>query len=59
VLIEPLGVETILHIRSGEQSLLSIVAGMTNLRIGDEVRFDINRNRLHYFQSDGVRIPVS
>jgi multiple sugar transport system ATP-binding protein len=59
VLIEPLGVETILHIRSGEQSLLSIVAGMTNLRIGDEVRFDINRNRLHYFRPDGVRIPIS
>ncbi len=49
VLIEPLGVETILHIKSGEQTLLSTIAGMSTWRIGDELRFNIVRERLHYF----------
>lgn len=57
-LIEPLGVETILHIKSGEQTLLSLIPGLTDLRIGDEVRFNIVRERLHYFQEDGKRITV-
>jgi len=55
-LIEPLGVETILHIKSGEQTLLSLIPGLTDLRIGDEVRFNIVRERLHYFQESGKRI---
>jgi multiple sugar transport system ATP-binding protein len=58
VLIEPLGVETILHIRTGEQTLLSLISGMTDLRIGDEVRFNIIHERLHYFRPDGVRIAM-
>ncbi|GAB4538017.1 MAG: ABC transporter ATP-binding protein [Anaerolineae bacterium] len=57
-LIEPLGVETILHIKSGEQILLSLIPGLTDLRIGDAVQFNIVRERLHYFQEDGKRIPV-
>ena len=57
-LIEPLGVETILHIQTGEQTLLSLIAGLTDLRIGDQVRFNIVRERLHYFREDGIRIPV-
>ncbi len=57
-LIEPLGVQTILHINSGEQILLSLIPGMTDLRIGDQVRFSIIRERLHYFQSDGTRISI-
>ncbi len=57
-LIEPLGVETILHIKSGEQDLLSVVPGMTSLRVGDQVRFSILRERLHYFRLDGTRIAV-
>jgi multiple sugar transport system ATP-binding protein len=57
-LIEPLGVETILHIKSGEQTLLSLIPGLTDLRMGDEVRFDIVRERLHCFQEDGTRITV-
>ena len=52
-LIEPLGVETILHIKTGEQTLLSLIPGLTDLRIGDEVRFNIVRERLHYFGPDG------
>lgn len=58
-LIEPLGVETVIHIRSGEQSLTSIISGMTNLRIGDDVQYDIALDRLHYFDADGKRITVS
>ncbi len=56
VLIEPLGVETILHIKAGEQTLLSLAPGMTDLRIGDQERFNIVRERLHYFRLDGKRI---
>jgi len=58
VLIEPLGLETILHIQTGEQTLLSLVPGMADLRIGEEVRFSIVRDRLHYFRPDGTRIQV-
>ncbi len=55
-LTEPLGVETILHIQSGEQRLLSLVSGMTNLRIGDEVKFDVVDERVHCFDLDGNRV---
>ncbi|MFN8493725.1 MAG: ABC transporter ATP-binding protein [Caldilineaceae bacterium] len=55
-LIEPLGVETILHIKSGEQTLLSIASGMTHHRLGEQVYFDVARERLHYFDASGTRI---
>ena len=55
-LIEPLGFETILHLRSGEQRLLSLVSGMSTWRLGDTIRFTINRERLHYFDSMGARL---
>ncbi len=55
-LTEPLGVETILHIRSGQQILLSILPGITPLRRDDPVRFDILHERLHFFDLDGKRI---
>ena len=55
-LIEPLGVETVIHITVGEQSITSLVSGLSNFRIGDTVHFDIVRDRLHYFDSDGNRI---
>jgi len=57
-LVEPLGVETIVHIRSGAQTLLSVVPGMTALRLGDQVRFSVNYQRLHFFRSDGTRIST-
>jgi multiple sugar transport system ATP-binding protein len=57
-LIEPLGIETILHIRSEQQTLLSIVSGMAHQRVGETVRFDINRERLHYFDDQGTRLVV-
>jgi multiple sugar transport system ATP-binding protein len=56
ILTEPLGVETILHIKTGEQTLLSLIAGMTDLKIGDPVRFNIVRERLHYFSPEGRRL---
>jgi multiple sugar transport system ATP-binding protein len=56
ILTEPLGVETIIHIRIGEQTLLCIVPGTTTLRINDDIRFDVNPQRLHFFDMDGIRI---
>jgi len=55
VLIEPLGVETILHIKAGQQTLLSSVSGMTSWRMGDAIRFDIIREHLHYFDPASQR----
>lgn len=49
MLTEPLGVETILHIKSGERTLLSTISGMTHWKIGDTLHFDIVREHLHYF----------
>ncbi|MEA3334989.1 MAG: ABC transporter ATP-binding protein [Chloroflexota bacterium] len=56
VLSEPLGVETILHIRTGEMTILSLIPGITDARIGDQVRFDFARERLHFFDEEGKRI---
>ena len=56
VLTEPLGVETILHIQTGELQLLSLVPGITELRIGDDVHFDVVPERLHYFDMEGKRL---
>jgi multiple sugar transport system ATP-binding protein len=56
VLTEPLGVETILHIQSGGQTLLSLIPGMTNLRLNDTVRFNLAQDRLHYFDLEGNRL---
>jgi multiple sugar transport system ATP-binding protein len=57
-LTEPLGVETIVHIRAGEQTLTSLIPGMTDLRIGDPVRFNIIAERLHCFRLDGNRVQA-
>jgi ABC-type sugar transport system ATPase subunit len=57
-LTEPLGVQTVIHIRSGEQSLLSLIPGMTDLRIGDDVRFRVIHERLHCFDLNGARISA-
>jgi multiple sugar transport system ATP-binding protein len=57
-LTEPLGVETILHIRCGELSLLSLVPGMATQRVGEEVRFNIIQEKLHYFRPDQKRITA-
>ncbi len=56
VLTEPLGVETVIHVKSGQQVLLSIVPGITDLKIGDPVRFNIDREHLHFFDPNGQRL---
>jgi len=55
-LTEPLGVETILHIQSGGQTLLSLVPGMTHFKLNDTIRFNLAQDRLHYFDLDGKRL---
>ena len=55
-LVEPLGVETIIHIRSGQQTLLSMAAGMAQWRVGDSVHFDVAHQHLHFFDADGQRV---
>jgi multiple sugar transport system ATP-binding protein len=55
-LTEPLGVETILHIRAGDQTLLSIVPGTSTFRVGEAVPFTLAKERLHYFSPEGIRI---
>ena len=57
-LIEPLGVETILHIKSGQRTIVSLVPWMSHLSIGDAVKFDVVMPRLHYFHPDGQRITI-
>ena len=54
-LVEPLGVETIVHVRSGQQTLLSIVPGASPYGIDSDIYFDVARERLHFFARDGVR----
>lgn len=55
-LTEPLGVETVVHIDAGGQTLTSIVPGMTTIKIGDEIQYSIDPARLHYFDANGVRV---
>ncbi|MEI7989610.1 MAG: ABC transporter ATP-binding protein [Chloroflexota bacterium] len=55
-LLEPLGVETILHIRSGKQVLLSVIAGITPRKMGENIRFSIVHERLSFFDKEGTRI---
>jgi ABC-type sugar transport system ATPase subunit len=55
-LTEPLGVETILHIRSGDQTLQSTVPGMVRVNLQEEIRFRIEEDRLHCFDLKGKRV---
>jgi ABC-type sugar transport system ATPase subunit len=56
VLKEPLGVETILHIQSGQQSLLSLVPGMVSYNLGDVIKFNVASDRFHFFGLNGERL---
>jgi multiple sugar transport system ATP-binding protein len=58
ILTEPLGVQTVLHIRSGQQTLLSLIPGMTSLRIGDEAHFNIRSEQVHCFTLEGNRVQA-
>ena len=56
LLSEPLGVETILHIQSGQRNLLSLVPGITSYRLGDVINFNIAFEHIHYFGLNGNRL---
>ena len=56
ILAEPLGTQTITHIKSGEQTLICSQPGISNLKLGDTVHFNLNIERAHYFSLDGARI---
>ena len=56
VLTEPLGVETVVHLEAGGKSLTAVTTGITSVRIGDRVAFDVSPDHLHYFDADGQRI---
>ena len=56
---EPLGVETLLHIKIGEQTIVSTVPGISALRRGDNMKFGIVRERLHFFdRTSGLRFAA-
>jgi multiple sugar transport system ATP-binding protein len=58
-LTEPLGVETLIHIKIGEQTIVSTVPGMSALRRGDNMKFGIVRERLHFFdRTSGLRFAA-
>lgn len=50
ILTEPLGVETIVHLRTGDEVLLSILWGFSHLSIGEEVAFTVGDERLQFFR---------
>jgi multiple sugar transport system ATP-binding protein len=56
VLTEPLGVETILHIHSGQSEFIGLVPGMTHYRIGDGMKFNIGFEHIHFFRLSGDRL---
>jgi multiple sugar transport system ATP-binding protein len=55
-LIEPLGVESIVHIKAGAVTLISVQPGIAAYRLNEEVRFDIELERLHCFDANGLRL---
>ena len=56
VLVEPLGVETVLHIKTNGHTLLSVIAGVSPWRLHESVSFDLAQNRLHLFSLEGARL---
>ncbi len=53
---EPLGVETVVHIQRDSGEILCLASGLVQLNHAEKVRFDINMNHLHFFNSQGDRI---
>ena len=56
VLVEPLGAETVIYVRAGDKTLISTVAGIVHLKVGEPLSFDISREHLHYFDMSGKRL---
>jgi multiple sugar transport system ATP-binding protein len=59
VLKEPLGTNTILHIKSGDQIFTSTLAGMTDIKLGETIHFSLDTDQAHYFDADGARIQAN
>ncbi len=57
-LTEPLGVETVVHIRAQEQTLLCLMPGHVDFRMGDEIKFNITHDRLHCFDLFEERVEI-
>jgi multiple sugar transport system ATP-binding protein len=53
---EPLGAETIVHIKRGSSEIVSLTSGLNIHQVGENIRFDINQKRLHFFDTYGNRI---
>lgn len=56
VLTEPLGVETVVHIGIGEQTILCIIPGTYDVNVGENINFNILTERVHYFDQEGKRV---
>lgn len=56
---EPLGVETVLYLKAGDQTILSLVPGMADAKIGDTVKFNVNSSKLHFFTLDRQRVRAA
>jgi len=55
-LIEPLGGQHLLWLRSGEQLLCALLPGQPQRRAGDRQRFGFAAGRLHWFDAQGLRL---
>ena len=58
-LVEPLGVETVLHLDAGGVKLVGLVPGMAVQKTGEQIRFDIVEKKLHFFGPDNRRIVAA
>jgi multiple sugar transport system ATP-binding protein len=54
-LVEPTGHESIVTLDIDGQKAIARAAGDTTLRMGETVRFDLRRDRLHFFDREGGR----
>ena len=55
-LTEPLGAESVTHIKVGSGEIVSMVAGLVPFKHGDKVNFDISLEHLHFFGDQGQKI---
>ncbi len=51
-LVEFLGSETIVHLDTGNQTLVAKVNRVTQLKPGDKIKFNIDNGKLHFFDAD-------
>ncbi|MEW5767225.1 MAG: sn-glycerol-3-phosphate ABC transporter ATP-binding protein UgpC [bacterium] len=55
--VEPLGSKSNLYLRIGELSLATVTNSHSGLKIGEEIAVDFNRDKIHFFDEGGCRIP--